>query len=311
MHIHGIDANLLVSLDALLREGSVTRAAERVGLTQSAMSHALSRLRAHLDDPLLVRAGRHMVLTPKAEALAPRVARIVNEMASIFDSADSFRPESIARSFHIKTTDHMLFVLLPAIDQILNNEAPDVDLVVTAMADSGIESLRSGTSDLAIGVFPDVPTDVREQTLFLDRFVCLVRADHPVATQGLTLSRYKDMTHVLVAPRGKPVGIVDQALSEQGIKRRIARSVPHFLIAPFIVSRSDAVVTMSERLSRNMLEILPLAMLEPPVSLAPYPLSMAWHERCDKDPAHRWIRDVLMRAAARLPALGSPESSSS
>lgn len=303
MHIYGIDANLLISLDALLREGSVTKAARRVGLTQSAMSHALGRLREQLGDPLLVRAGRQMVLTPRAEALAPRVARVVREMTQIFASEESLDPSALERSFSIRTTDLVQFVLMPELDTILNLEAPRVDLLVSPLIDQEIEPLRTGSSDLAVGVFRDLPPDIRQQALFTDRFVCLVRQGHPAATSGLTLAQYASLPHVLVAPRGKVSGAVDRRLAEHGIKRRIARLVPHFLIAPFIVARSDAIVTLSERLAQRLVPLLGLETLEPPVALEPYTLSMTWHERYDADPAHRWLRDALLRAASRLPAL--------
>ncbi|HWN70579.1 MAG TPA: LysR family transcriptional regulator [Haliangium sp.] len=309
MHIYGIDANLLVSLDALLRETSVTRAARRMGLTQSAMSHALARLRDHLADPLLVRAGRQMVLTPKAEALAPRVARLVEEMSRLFSPGEGFEPASLTRAFSLRTTDHILFVLMPEIDALLNAEAPGVDLLVSSLSEEGVDALRHGQCDLAVGVFSDLPSDIREQALFTDRFVCLVRKEHPVARTGLSLSQYGAIPHVLVAPRGSPVGIVDRQLAEHGIRRRVARSVPHFLVAPFLVMHSDAVVTMSERMAQRISPLLDLAVLEPPLTLPHYTLTMAWHERHDNDPAHRWLRDVLVRAASRLPALERRERS--
>lgn len=309
MYIYGIDANLLVSLDALLREASVTRAAQRVGLTQSAMSHALARLREHLSDPLLVRAGRQMVLTHKAEALAPRVARLVEEMSRLFAPGEGFDPASLVRAFSLRTTDHILFVLMPEIDALLNAEAPSVDLLVSSLSEQGVDDLRHGQCDLAVGVFPELPSDIREQALFTDRFVCLVRKEHPVARTGLNLSQYGAMPHVLVAPRGSPVGIVDRLLAEHGIRRRVARSVPHFLVAPFLVADSDAVVTMSERMAQRISPLLDLAVLEPPLTLPHYTLTMAWHERHDGDPAHRWLRDLLVRAASRLPALERRERS--
>ncbi|WP_428266147.1 LysR family transcriptional regulator [Haliangium sp.] len=303
MHIYGIDANLLVSLDALLREASVTRAAKRVGLTQSAMSHALGRLREHLGDPLLVRAGRRMVLTPRAEALAPRVARLVEDMSQVFAPDEGFDPAELQRAFSLRTTDHVLLVLMPELDALLNAEAPGVDILASSLTDAGPEGLRRGQCDLTIGVFSDLPSDIHEKALFDDRFVCLVRRGHPVAEPGLTLARYSELPHVLVAPRGTPHGIVDTFLAERGVHRRVARMVPHFLVAPFLVAGSDAVVTMSERLAHKLAPALDLCVLEPPIPLPSYDLSMAWHERQDHDPAHRWLRELMVRAAGRLPAL--------
>ncbi len=304
MYIYGIDANLLVSLDALLREASVTKAAKRVGLTQSAMSHTLGRLREHLGDPLLVRAGRHMVRTAKGEALAPRVARLVEDMSRVFAPDEGFDPAGLARAFALRTTDHVQYVLMPEIDVLLNREAPYVDLLVTSLSEHGIESLRSGTCELAVGVFSGLPADIHQQALFSDRFVCMVRADHPVLATGLSLAAYCDLPHVLVAPRGTPRGTVDEYLAERGRRRRIARMVPHFLVAPLLVASSDAVITVSERLAQRLAPQHGLAIVEPPAALPSYTLNMAWHERHQADPAHLWLRDLMVRAASQLPALG-------
>lgn len=229
MYIYGIDANLLVSLDALLREASVTRAAHRVGITQSAMSHALGRLRDHLGDPLLVRAGRNMVLTAKAESLAPRVSVLVEEMSRVFAPDEEFEPAALRRGFALRATDHAQFVLMPEVDRLLRAEAPGVDLVVTALSGGAVAPLRQAQSDLTLGTFSDHPSDIHSQALLTDRFVCLVRGDHPAIARGLGVAQYAAMTHIHVGPA--QLGVVDRVLGELGIARRISRVVPHVLVA--------------------------------------------------------------------------------
>lgn len=300
-----LDANLLVVLDALLREVSVTRAARRVGLSQSAMSHALARLRDHLGDPLLVRAGRVMVLTPRAEALAPRVHRVVGEMETIFAADAPFSPAELDRAFRVNTTDHVQFLLVPALDTRLGREAPGVDLYIGSITRGTFDELRAGSIDAAIGVFADVPPDVAQEALFEDRFVCVVRADHPVVKRKLTLEQYASLPHLLVAPRGEPRGLIDDLLATHGLGRRVARAVPHFLVAPFLAASSDYVLTLSERLATQMAETLPLRLLEPPLDIAPYTLTLVWHQRNDGDAAHAWLRRCIAEVAAALPPAGS------
>lgn len=304
MHISQIDANLLVVLDALLAESNVTRAAKRVGLSQSAMSHALGRLRDHLGDPLLVRAGRRMVLTPKAERLAPRIRHIVEEMNALLHDDEGFDPAAHTHAYRLHTTDHIQLVLLPDLDRALAEQAPGIDLHIRSITPHSSDELRRGELDLAIGIFDDAPPDLSQQPLFADRFVCLMRKDHPAAGSKLTLDQYAALPHLLVAPRGEPRGLVDRQLAERGYRRRVARAVPHFLVAPFLVADSDYILTVSERLANTFSAYLDLHVTTPPLPLESYTLYSAWHRRHDNDPAHRWLRETILQVASALPPLG-------
>ena len=295
-----IDLNLLVALDALLQEGSVSRAARRLGLSTPALSHALGRLRARLEDPILVRAGREMAPTPRAEALRPLVREIVAQARAALKPSAPFVPEALDRTFVIRATDHLLSLLGLTLDRILGKEAPHVSLRFVPNAPDDAEALRTGEADLAIGIFDVLPPEMRTRVLLTDRYVCVVREGHPSVGDRLTLDQYAQLAHVQVAPRGIPGGYVDEELRAMGIERQIARVVPYFLIGLFLASETDYVLTISERLANEMAQRLRLRILEPPLELKPYSLSLVWHPRLDRDEPNRWLRDVLLRVAGQV-----------
>ena len=301
MQLSGIDANLLVALDALLCERNVTRAARRLRMGQPGMSHALGRLRAHFGDPLLVRSGRAMVLTPRAQALAAPVREVVERMERVFSPAEVFDPATSRRSFRVVTTDHVGFVLLPHVIAPLAREAPAVDLEIRPITDeSSFDLLGAGVADAVVTVADQVPSGVRRETLFTERFCCLVRADHPTVGKRLTLKQYAALPHVLIAPRGTKGGPIDVALAEHGLTRRVAITIPNFLLAPLVVESSDCVVTIAERIGRRFASTAKVRVLQPPVDLPSYAVAMIWHEKDHADPAHRWFRELVLRAAAAL-----------
>lgn len=297
----GIDANLLLALDALLRERSVTRAARALGLGQPGMSHALGRLRAHFGDPLLVRKGAAMVLTPRARSLAAPAEAAVQALQGVFDQRDVFTPATARRLFRIATTDHVGFLLLPPLMERLGREAPGVDLDVRAITEHPVpEALGEGTVDLAIGVFDQVPSGLRRQALFQERFTCLVRKDHPGVGATMSLEEYLALGHVLVAPRGTREGAVDRALGARKLARRVALTIPHFLLAARIVAHSDLVVTLAERLAEHFVRMAGVRRVEPPLPLERYTLSQLWHEQHHADAGHRWLRQEVFRAARAI-----------
>lgn len=289
--------NLLVALDALLQEGSVTRAAERLGLSAPAMSHALARLREQLGDPLLVRAGRSMVPTPRAEVLRPRVRTVVAEAHTLMAKERAFAAADLERVFRVHATDHVLAVLGPAIDRIAAAEAPRVVLRFLPNTPDDAVQLRAGEVDLAVGIYGELPPEMRIRQLLTDRLVCVVRADHPAVGRRMTLSRFVALEHIQIAPRGRPGGYLDDMLAARGLQRRIARQVPYFLAGLLLVAQTDYVLTVSERIATALGARLGLRMLAPPLALAPYALSLVWHPRMDGDPAHRWLRELFVEAA--------------
>lgn len=306
----GLDLNLLPVLDALLSERHVTRAGRKVGLSQSATSHALSRLRAHFDDPLLVRHGNALVPTSRAEALAPLLARALQTLASALAPPERFDPLTARRTFVIACADYGQLVLLPRLVEHLTRAAPHFDLVIRDLGATPFgEALGEGRCDLAIG--PPIggvrlsepasqDTAIYGRHLFDERFVCLVRRGHRAAESGLDLATFAALPHAFVAPRGTPGGIVDDVLARHGLSRRVAVMVQHFLVAPWLVARTDLVVTLAERLALAFVDQLPLVLLEPPIELPRFAMHLMWHERRHRDPAHTWLRSQLVGICAEV-----------
>ena len=291
------DLGLLVTLDALLQEGSVTGAARRVGLSTPAMSHALARVRARLGDPVLVRAGRQMVLTPRAEALKAQVHSLVAEARQALTPAGPFEARALARAFVVHATDYVLTVLGLAVDELLRAEAPAVDLRFVPNSPDDPERLRDGSAELAVGIYGDLPPEMRSRPLLTDQLVCVVRAAHPTVRRRLTLEQFVGLAHIQVAPRGRPGGYVDDELAARGQTRRVARAVPYFATALQLTAQTDYVLTAPERIARRLAPGLGLVVLEPPLPLRPYTLSLVWHPRFDGDLGHRFVREVFVRAA--------------
>jgi DNA-binding transcriptional LysR family regulator len=299
------DLNLLIALDALLQEHSVSRAAKRVGLSTPAMSHALNRLREQLGDPLLVRAGQRMVPTPRAANLQARVHALASDALAVLAPAPVTEIAKLERMFRLHTTDQLMTVLGPVLDRRLR-EAPGVSLYIMPPHRDEAHQLRDGTIDLAIGVYDyapysDLPTDLRIQQLFEDHYVCVVRADHPTVKSSLTLEQYAELEHVQVAVRGPPGGYVDELLATHGLKRRIVRAMPYFLATLVLISETDYVATLSATLVKRLGGMLPIKLVQPPRSLGlePYQISQLWHPRNNRDPAHRWLRDAVAEASQR------------
>lgn len=294
----GVDANLLVALDALLREGHVTRAARRVGLSQSAMSHALARLRAVFDDPLLVRTARGMTLTPRAQALAQRLGPALAELDAVLGPPEPFEPRALEREFRIAAIDFAQLVLIPPLLAALARAAPRVELVVLPPAEPVERALADGAVDLAIGLHRDAPA-LEQRQLLTERFVCVVRTGGGSRSR-MTLKRFSELPHVLVSPRGRVPGAVDAALRRRSGARRVALTVPNTLAAALVVAESDAVLTVAERVARLALRGLPVRLFTPPIALAPFRVTMLWHPRLGADPAHTFLREMLATVAAGL-----------
>ncbi len=291
VQLSSFDLNLLVVLDALLETRSVKKAAARVSLSPSAVSHALSRLRDALADPLLVRAGRQLVLTPRAEGIRPRVHRALEELTGALRFEETLIPEQLQRTFRIAATDYAELIALGPISDALSRTAPGVTLQSQVLGADAAERLRANDYELALGVFFTLPDDIRRRSLLHEEFVCVLRRGHPALKRKLTLERYASLSHVLVSPRGGPRGVVDEFLEREGTSRRVARTVASFFAAPRLVAGTDYVLTLPERVARQLAADLDLVIRRPPVPLTGFDLELVWHRRYDDDPAHRWLRD--------------------
>ena len=308
MNLSAIDLNLLVVLDALLETRSTTRAAKRLALSQPATSHALGRLRELFGDPLLVREGRGLAPTPFAVELAPRVRAALEAVRSAVSGPSRFDPRTSSRVFTMGTGDYAASVLLPKLAARLAAEAPKVELFVKPYADASTETLAGDVVELVCGppVTGPRPAWARSEILFEERFVCLVRKDHPLGRGRLTLDRYCALPHVLVAPRGTSrEGAVDEALARLGRRRRVAVALPSFFVAPQIVRETDYVLTLAEHVARDVGRFLGLRLLEPPVDLEGFSIAMHWHARHDADEGHRFFRDAVRASAS----MGRPKAS--
>lgn len=300
--VHDLDLNLVTALDALLAEKHVTRAAQRLGITQSAASHALARLRDALGDPLLVRgpAGT-MVATPLAQRIAPQLRKVLDDLAGVL-RGETFDPATARRTFQLGGSDYVELVLLPRLCARLEREAPSVDVWVKTFEDWGDRELSSGALDAVISppMGKQRPSGMYEKMLLSESFTCVMRSKHPLAGTRLTLARYCDAKHLMVAPHGTPGSFVDDALAAAGKTRRVAMAVPHFLVVPYVVANSDLLATLATRIAELFASTLDLAMVPPPLDIPRFQMALAWHERNHQDPAQRWFRELLREVATEV-----------
>jgi DNA-binding transcriptional LysR family regulator len=290
--LSSIDLNLLVVLRALLRERHVTRAAGRVGLSQSATSHALARLRGLFGDPLLVQSGRTLSLTPRAARLLPALERGLSDLESAVAVEPEFDPSTARRAFTLAMADYLQALIMGPLLRQVATRAPGVDLSVVVFPNLR-ELTESGTVDLALSVPQPELRDLSHEALFPDEFVCMVRRGHPQIKKAPTLDTYLSQRHVVVAPGGTPGSLVDSVLAERGLERRVALRVTNFLIAPVVVCQTDFVSTMPVRLARRLAKTYPLRLFPPPIKLPRFDYGMFWHPRLDSDPAQRWLRAMV------------------
>ena len=291
------DLSLLATLDVLLAEGSVARAAQRLRLSPSAMSRALARLREATGDPLLVRAGRGLVPTPRALELRQRVGQLVQDGAAVLRPAETLDLKQLVRTFTLRTREGFVENFGPALIVRVGTEAPGVRLRFVPKPDKDSAPLRDGTVDLETGVVGDTTgPEVRAQALFRDRFVAVVRKGHPLTKGRITAARYAAGRHVAVSRRGLDRGPIDEALKPLGLERQIITFVATFPDALALARSSDLIASVPERHTANLragLHSFPL-----PVVLPEFTVSLLWHPRQDADPAHRWLRGCVRDACA-------------
>lgn len=288
-----LDLNLLVVLELLLRHRSTVLAARELGRTQSAVSHALRRLRDHLGDPLLVRVGNQLQPTPRAEALQAPLAQALDALGAVLDPHE-LRPETLRTTVRIMLADYMEAIALPPLLALLADEAPGVDVTCLYPGDALEPLLQSGEADFALGAQFRERAGLLLRPLYEDRMVCVLRTGHPV--RRMTMKRFLEARHVLVTPRGNPGGIVDDRLAEEGLERRVALRTPSFHTALRVVANSDMVTTLPERFARGAVESHGLRVLSAPVELAALRIGMLFSASRRDDPALRWIRDAVIRA---------------
>lgn len=295
------DLNLLPVFLALMEERSVTRAAERLGITQPALSNALTRLRDTLKDPLFIRERYGMRPTAKAEALAPVIAAALDQLDGVVRDQQDFDPASAQQLFTLAPNSYVEFVLMPALVTRLRTRAPGIRLRLTPygsdLAETGV---TSGTTALALGRFVDPPNNLVVRHLMDEGLACVVRADHPQVGSKLTRKQYEQLKHVNVLPPGRLKFGLFQRLEREGLRREVAVSVTHFLAVPEMVAVSDYCATLPRLICRRLAGDPRLKVLPAPVDLGTFPVEMAWHARYRHDPAHRWLRQQIVEVAQEI-----------
>jgi len=258
------------------------------------MSNALSRLRRLLDDPILVRTSRGMEPTPRALELIGPVSQALRQIERSLSASARFDPATAHRTFVLAATDYMECTVLPQLINRMSAQAQGIGIHIHSRENSvPEEELENGQIDLALGHYRRIPKRLKTKLLFTEHLVCVVRKNHPSVKESFTLEQFTALSHLLVATPGQTLGAADRALSAMGRARRIILVVPHFLVAPLVIARSELVATLTSRIAHKFAQMLPLQILAPPLKLPEFPISMIWHPRNEKDPAHVWLRKIL------------------
>ncbi len=295
------DLNLLPVFVVLMEERNVTRAAERLGITQPALSNTLNRLRETLRDPLFVRERYGIRPTELAEEIAPAIVEALAKLDDVIHGQQDFDPLSAERLFTIAPNDYVEFVLVPAIVERLRDVAPGIRLRLTPFGSDIAETgVMSGTTAMVLGRLTDPPDNLVVQHLMDDGLACVVRAAHPDIGDSISKEQYERLKHVNMLPPGRLRAGLFQSLEKQGLKREVAVSVTHFLSIPELVAVTDYCTTLPSLICRRIALDPRLKVLPPPVDLGTFPVQMAWHVRYRNDPAHRWLRGLIGDVARQV-----------
>ena len=292
------DLNLLPVLQVLLEERNVTRAAGRLNLSQPAISRSLGRLRELFNDPLFTRTPKGLAATPRAEALTLQLHQSLTDISQLIEPP-VFVPGSARRLFRLATTDYGSNVLLPSVISRITREAPGVDLELVQWKEHLINELDQQNIDVATCAVTDAPAAIHGRGVGRDRFVCVMRNQHPLLEQPLTINRYARAPHALITMGGERKGAVDYLLEQHGLKRRIALRVPHFVAALALVADTDLVLTIPYGLARSCASHYGLTIVPFPARQEGFTYSIIWHERHMKDPGHIWFRKLMYEELTR------------
>ncbi len=302
MNLSGIDLNLMVALEALLQERSVTKAARRQGISQPAMSNTLRRLRELLDDPILVRGAGGMFPTPRALAMVDSLSRGLAELRTVIATARQFVPRELTRTFRVAVGDYLQVVLGPGLLERFQAEAPDARLALIRTDGAlALSRLRSGACDLLLGEF-GTQIDLEQQVLLGEGFLCLTRRGHPAVADGLDLETYVRLGHVLVTPLKHSPGVMDGVLAEHGLSRTIVATTAQFTGVPAMVARTDLIATLPARLARALSRAFDVELHEVPVDTPSFTVRCYWRSSASEDPEIGWLRGLLAAAAREIEA---------
>lgn len=297
MNYRELDLNLLMVLDALYEEGSVTAAAARLKTSQPTVSFGLNKLRASLGDELFVREGSGMRPTPFAQQIEEPVRRILGIVRQDLLRQRGFDPKTTQRNFAFSTSDIGELVFLPEILAVLRREAPGITLRCLSLPPDELqEALAEGVVDIAFGYFPDLQGAlIYQQKLFEHPFTCVVREGHPVIGDQLTLEQFTSVEHAVVEQKGRSQEIAERRMAQMGIERRIVLRSPHFMSVPLLVASSDVISVVPLAVGRAYARIAPLKLVAPPFDIPVIELKQFWHRRLHADPGVVWMRGLIAR----------------
>lgn len=302
MRLRDLDLNLLVALDALLRENHVSRAAAKLEVSQSAMSLALSKLRTLFNDPLLVKGSGGLVPTARAQELAPRVADALRLVDSLLHERQPFDPLQARDTVTLIVTDYIDFVLVPTLVKEMASRAPHLMLRIVGPNPKRLgEVFSTGEVDVSASYFPNPPASLRVRPLFQDRMVGIARRGHPYLAGARDLDAFCSAAHVTIEPGEATMynALVDQQLERVGRSRRITMTKPTFLGVPFIVAQTDLLAAMPETVARGFTRFTDIEIFEPPLPLNPMDVVLLWHDRTHNNPVHRWVRELIIEVCAK------------
>jgi len=300
MNLRSVDLNLLVIFDALMQERHVTRAALRIPMSQPAMSNALARLRHVFKDDLFIRGVGTMEPTPRAIELSESIRQILRQTERLMSSDIHFDPASAEREFSTRMSDLVGCLVLPKVLSALAETAPKVRLdIVHLSPEKTVQALEADQLDFCLSMQLQHASNIRSAVLFMDQMVCVMRADHPLTSGKLTLTRFLEAEHLRVAMSPTDIRFVDNVLAEQGRTRKVVAKIPHWLLVPPILQKTNLIAVISgklaSRLSEEGIKVRPL-----PFPSKPFSWDIYWHRRNDNSAAHRWIRDLVSSACSDL-----------
>ncbi|ARN82357.1 LysR family transcriptional regulator [Methylocystis bryophila] len=300
--LRNFDLNLLVAFKFLMEERSVSRAAERLFISQSAMSHVLQRLRRQLDDPVLVKTAAGMKPTPRAQALWEPVKTILRDVERLVHTPEEFSPETCQKRFVIAASDYVEFTLLPPFIAGLNRRAPDIEIQIRQLINTSPETaIEEHQVDFAIGfdVIISPSPRVCSKTLFKDEIVCICRDNHPdLVGPRISFEQFISSKQMVISRRSAGTGLIDDWLEKHGQTRKVSLVVPNFLSAPWIVANTDLLLSLPAKIAERFVHAAPLKILPIPIELPTYDVIMIWHPLQEKEPDHQWIRQEILGASS-------------
>ena len=298
-NLRKLDLNLLIALDVLITEASVTKAAVKLNMSQSAMSHALKRLRTILNDEILIRTSREMEVTPYAWQISDRVRQILIDIESTLLSETTFNSATAQETFRIAASDYVEATIGINLIQQLATQAPGIRIRITNLdKETVMDALDENRIDLIINARLPLKSWHVEQNLYREEFVCVVRSDE--ALTELSMEDYLRRSHLLVSMRDDFQGKVDEILEQQQQSRQVIWSTPHFMAIPFLLANSDCVALLPRRMAQQCAKAMDLKLLSPPMTIEGFTVSMIWHQRNTNRPQHQWLRAQVIEATQNI-----------